>query len=195
MLRISFRILLLGAALLPVAGFAMPPAQPLPGGGQRYVSDPATIELNEEGHLRMTVTQSKNWLTVNLPSLLRDITKTKDGVYFVTDLGPSRMIVSGTLKSVPAAHNSKDCFDAWWTPDAKAPMPRKNVVTQAKADMWVASYQVEIGGPETLQGNMNVYAYKDGYCADVHISRMGYRPTKDAPYFTNILDTIGFQPK
>ena len=88
--------------------------------------------------------------------------------------------------------NAKDCRDYYWKRAQEGPGKKEAVRRSESGKMAQVEYMItDFQGLPLQQKNVNTYLFKDGTCADIHLSKIQYNP-RDKKSFDTILRSIKF---
>jgi hypothetical protein len=168
-----------------VIGSACASAEPQGGktqadGSIRYDSEFAAFVMKPDGELRLTLVGANHWAVVKLPGLAVDALKSKsDGVMFETQVTAQGFVASAYFEKV-AAKTAVECREFYFSRALESPLPKKDITRFEKDGLAIGAYvTTELNGKKFDQYHRNVYALADGYCLDLHISKLFFDPAVD----------------
>ena len=147
--------------------------------------------------IRMAVPDTPGRLQVNIGHVPIQYVLRPDGkeVQLQTSQASNGVFVSAFLQRVDFVPSPAECRKQWWTPTPQvAEGQRINVKLTESAPFARVDYDVpEFQGHRVDQHSVHVYLGGGQVCAEVHLSRVQYKPTDDA-LFDAILRTVQFDP-
>ncbi len=119
----------------------------------------------------------QNWsLSYDAPRLTKIEEASRDGHYQYLASAPSGMVVSVFVEpSEGRGTDKRSCGDYYWRRTAENPAIIASTVERTDRDEFIiVSYAVEVprGDNWIVQGNYNIYGYRNGQCVDIHLSRL-----------------------
>ena len=108
---------------------------------------------------------------------------------------PDYLTISAFLQKVEFPASPEKCRDEWWTAAEKAtPMQRDNLQQSVKDGIARVEYIIsEFQGAKVQQKNLHGYLGSRDLCAEIHISRGGFKPD-DQKLFEQVLESVKLLP-
>jgi hypothetical protein len=136
----------------------------------------------------------KAWsLVLDLPGFKRESEETRpdgSGAMMMASNEGTGLIVSAFIEREKKRTTTEECRKLYWGKGSG--LVRRDVREEARGDLVAVHWMVpEAGGVALRQKNINAYAYRDGTCIDIHISKAGYA-AEDESLFTTVLDSVRF---
>src|SRR2546426_9055143 len=147
-----------------------------------------------DSHVTLTHPRSPWSLVVDLPGfqigppkIFRDQTQ----VWFKADHGPTGLILTAFVEETRHGRDAESCQKYYLKKVSPTETKRSN---SRRGDMALSEYLVEENeGKRVDHRHVNAYLGRDGFCADLHISKSRYAPD-DKALFDAVLDTVRIAP-
>jgi tetratricopeptide (TPR) repeat protein len=137
----------------------------------------------------------KSWsLLIDLPNFEQDRIETRPdgkGVMIQASHRDYGVVASVFLESRPDLDSTEACKEDYWSRSARAPLPKSGIKFGAQGSLATVHWKLGNEGDAFQQRHVNAYLYRDGVCADVHLSKFPAAPS-DEKAFAAVLDTLRF---
>lgn len=187
----SVAILLAVTATATAVGAEPPGGKPQADGSTLYESKFGTVTAKPDGTVLLTLPKSKHAASMMLKNFRLDVVNSKPGgVMFMTD-ATDRGFVASAFYEKAEAGSAVECREFYFTYALKSPAPKKDVTRSETKNLAIGSYvTTELGGTKLDQYHRNVYAFADGYCLDLHISKVFFDPATEGEALDAVTSSV-----
>lgn len=167
--------------LLSTAAAAEPSGgKPQADGSIAYESKFGSIVAKPDGTIELHVKGADHVALVNLRGLaLRDVKFRRHGAMFATEANADGYVASAHYER-SYVKSALECRDTYFERALKSPLKKENIVRSEQGDFAMGEYVTpEFRGKVINQLHRNIYVEADGYCFDLHLSKLFYDQARD----------------
>jgi hypothetical protein len=165
-------------------------------GSTRYDMEFGSVLARPDGTIQLTLPDSNHLASIGLPEFTLENADSKPGgVMFLTNPNAQGFIVSGYFEKV-RADSTVACRELYFSYALKSPVPKSEVKRYEKDGKAIGTYVIaEMEGQKLNQRHQNTYAYADGYCLDLHVSKAFFDEKADGELMQQISKSVVITPK
>jgi len=155
---------------------------------------PSGVAAADDSRVTLTHPRSSWSLILDLPGFKIGPPKIfHDGtqVWFEADHRPTGLMLTAFVEETKHGRDAESCRKYYLKKVSRPEIKRSN---STRGDLALSEYLVEAHEGERIDHkHLNAYLGRDGFCADLHISKMHFAPD-DRGLFDAVLDTVTIAP-
>jgi hypothetical protein len=184
--------------MLPVAAIAAElKGRKLADGSTLHEMKDGVVLARVDGNVFLVLPNARHLAGIGLAGFeLEEVNSKREGVMLRTAANADGFIVSAYFEKYTEATDADSCRKFYFTYAVNTPTKKDNVGTFEMGEIAGGSYMIkEAGGVKLNQQHWNLYRVAEGYCLDVHVSKMFYDPAKDDAVVKAMIGSIKVEEK